>query len=72
MANKMAYRHNILSGKIYCEGVKATALAFVLGDGNLQAIWDSCYLIWGFTSELMDPTSHENQVREHSTLSQIL
>ena len=72
MTNKMAYQHNFLSRKIYCEEVKATALAFVLSDGNLQVIWDSCYLIWESTEQLMDPTSYENQVREHSTLSQTL
>lgn len=31
----MSYPHNILSREIYCEDVKATALAFVLTDGNL-------------------------------------
>jgi hypothetical protein len=68
----MAYQHNILSRKIYYEDVKATTLAFVLSDGNLQAIWDSCYLIWESTEQLMDPTSYENQVREHFTLTDSL
>lgn len=72
MTNRIPYQHGILSQKIYCEDVKTAALAFVRGYGTLQVIWDSCYLIWDSAEQLMDPTSYENQVRGHFTLSRIV